>query len=279
LQEDRLLIGPAVHSTLERMAAFLQKAPIQLSSELTCTVTGPIEARNDRAYRTVVAAPAVRYCFDPAKTKRHQYPWRGIETYGPFSRDTFAKKSPRILVVCPDSAQGLVENFLRLLRDDIQLAGESTYSAGFATTFGLVNLQFVMCRVPLFGNSDRPVAPMYRRAAEEFLAMDSPTTPDAALVVLPDEYAYLPDRDNPYLAAKAVLLMAGVPIQEALISTVRKTPARLQRILQNISIALYAKMNGTPWCPWPFGSTHWWPTKVSTQGGGLGRRNHGTSSA
>ena len=62
-----------------------------------------------------------------------------------------------------------------------------------------------------------------------------------------DEQAFLPDEESPYLAAKACLLLAGVPSQEFRTSQISRKPYELQYILQNASIALYAKMNGTPW--------------------------------
>jgi hypothetical protein len=83
-------------------------------------------------------------------------------------------------------------------------------------------------------------------SAEDFLAEpDSP--PDAAIVVILDEHAHLPDPMNPYLLSKAVLLVGGVPVQEIRVSTMRKPAGALQFILQNIAVALYAKVNGTPW--------------------------------
>jgi len=59
------------------------------------------------------------YCFDAAKSKREKMAWAGLERFGPFSRDSFARKSPKILVVCPDNAKGKVEQFIRHFRDGI----------------------------------------------------------------------------------------------------------------------------------------------------------------
>jgi hypothetical protein len=44
-----------------------------------------------------------------------------------------------------------------------------------------------------------------------------------------------------------VLLMAGVPVQEVRAATLSQSASALQYTFQNLSIALYAKMNGTPW--------------------------------
>lgn len=246
-QEAHFFTGPALEGLLERMDSFLHQAsPMDLGAGLTCSVTDRIEVTNTTEYQSVVTAAPVEYCFDPAKTKRDRYAWNGIEKYGPFSRDTFAKKSPKILILFPDTVQGPVERFLRSLRDGVNLPNRSHYSGGLGKTFCLVNVQFDLCRVPWLGNSTRSVAQIYRETIEEYLANGS-ITPDAAIIVILDEHARMADIENPYLQAKALLLMAGVAVQEVRASTLSVLPNSLQYILQNISIALYAKMNGTPW--------------------------------
>ena len=57
----------------------------------------------------------------------------------------------------------------------------------------------------------------------------------------------MPDAVNPYLHAKSLLLMAGVPSQEMRVSTMRQPAGTLAYTLQNASVALYAKLNGVPW--------------------------------
>jgi hypothetical protein len=100
-----------------------------------------------------------------------------------------------------------------------------------------------MCKVPLL-NTGGP-AEAYRQAIEDQLA----ATPnvDAAIVVLTDQHGALPDPISPYLRAKATLMLAGIPAQEIKTSKLSKPPYELQYILQNFTVALYAKMNGTPW--------------------------------
>jgi argonaute-like protein implicated in RNA metabolism and viral defense len=108
-----------------------------------------------------------------------------------------------------------------------------------------VNITFVTKTVPLLARTDRPAAQIYRDTAAEALS----TSPDfdAAIVVVLDEYTRLPDVQDPYLQTKALALMAGVPVQEVKLSTLKRPPQSLQYILQNIAVALYAKMGGTPW--------------------------------
>src|SRR5207247_10667789 len=109
----------------------------------------------------------------------------------------------------------------------------------------LINPKFVVHKVPWLATTKGNPGAAYRRAAEEFLANSAP--PDAAIVVILDEHADLPDAESPYLQAKALLLMDGVPVQEARLPTITQPPSSLQFILQSIAIALYAKMSGTPW--------------------------------
>jgi len=193
-----------------------------------------------------VAASPDRYYFDAARSKVADYAWQGIRDYGPFSKDTFAKRSPTILVVFPQAAQGQTETFLKYLRDGIEIpGGTSQYPGGFAKLFGLVNPAFQLCKVPT-SNNGLTVASNYRQAIERHLS-SAPITPDAAIVILADAHSTLPDDQNPYLTSKASLLLAGIPSQEMRTSRISRKPADIQYILQNVTVALYAKMNGTPW--------------------------------
>ena len=96
-QEANFLTGPALDNILVRMEAFLKrKSPVQITPSLQAHFGSRIDVANNNNYQTVVNASPVEYCFDAARTKRNQYPWNGIERYGPFSRETFSNKSPEI---------------------------------------------------------------------------------------------------------------------------------------------------------------------------------------
>lgn len=247
-QEANFFTGPAMEKLLNTMEEFLSKvSPMHLAPDLNCSIGSWIEVANTEDYQTVISASSVEYCFDSARTKRTPYAWSGIDKYGPFSRETFAKKSPHILVIFPDTVQGTVESFLRYLRDGITFEnGFSKYSGGFAKTFCLANPKLTLHQVPWLGNAKRLPAVVYREAVEKLLSTSN-LTPDAAIVVVLDEHSRLPDPQNPYLQSKALLLMAGIPVQDIRVPTLSQSPSSLQYTLQNLSIALYAKMNGIPW--------------------------------
>ena len=245
-EEGRLRTGPALHEMLEKMEGFLRTAsPIALTSDLDCKIDNVIEMVNNNTFRTVVRLQPAKYCFDPSRAQRSEYAWSGLERFGPFDRETFSKRTPRILVVAPDTAAGKVSQFLKMFRDGITSVPSPRYGKGFAGTFGLVNPEFVMCSVPLHGAAGKRPCDLYRQTVSDYLERDPNF--DAAIVVLPDEYAELPDDSSPYLFAKAVLLMAGVPVQLARISTITQSPYSLQFTAQNIAVALYAKLGGVPW--------------------------------
>jgi hypothetical protein len=247
VQEGNFLLGPALDSLLRKMEDLLRKAsPIVLTEDLEARVTGRLEVTNREDYQAVTVSPPVEYCFDAAKAKRHEIPWAGLVQYGPFSRDTFSKRTPRLLVVCPDQAVGKVSQFLKSFRDGIQSLADSRYRKGFSGTFGLVNPEFVTCPVPLLGTSDTQLADLYRRTIETHLA-GSRDPYDAALVAILDNHGRLPDALNPYIYSKATLLLNGIPAQEIRFSTLTARHESLQWTMQNLAIAVYAKMGGIPW--------------------------------
>jgi hypothetical protein len=245
-QQDQLLNGPAREQLMGEMEKFLGKAsPLELAPDLTCDIGERVALGNDNDYQTVLKTRPVQYCFDPAKTKRHMYAWPGLESFGPFSRDTFPKKSPRMLVVFPDTVQGNAESFLAALRDGVRVQGKAAFGSGFVRTFGLFNPEFVLAPVPWLQSGSRQPVELYRQTIEQALERESAF--DAAIVVLLDEHAQFPDVRSPYLHSKALLLTNGIPSQEVRASKLRVPPNALQYILQDISLALYAKMNGIPW--------------------------------
>ncbi len=243
-REAAFMTGPGLDNCLDQFFDQFRKAEaLQLAPGVVAKVGEQVNLANIGAFQTTIELSPVEYCYDPAKTRRHQYAWHGLEEFGPYSRDSFPKRSPRVLVVCPDVAQPRIEQALRHFQHGIP---QSTFTKGFERAFNLVNLEFGWCTVPLrnFASSTKP-ALTYHSHVEKHLAGDSNF--DAAIVVVQDDHAQLPDSASPYLFAKALLLTNGIPVQEARVSTLARHPDGLQWVLQNFAVALYAKMGGTPW--------------------------------
>lgn len=236
-----LLGGPPLLEEVQRVATILAEHPLELAVDLSCSVHKPFEIAKSRGSNSVKVAKRLDYCFDSTRHKRHQYAWPGLEAHGPFSRDTFAKPSPRILVVYPDTVRGQVKTFVQQLQYGIPK--QRAFRKGMTQTFGLHNPQFDYA--PVSRTHDSSAANCYRQAITDALSQGE--LPDAAIVIVRDQESNLPDASNPYLHSKALLLMAGVASQEARLSTIARKPSELQYVLQNIAVALYAKMRGVPW--------------------------------
>jgi hypothetical protein len=243
--EASFRVGPEFDAVVMKMGDFLRrKSPVGLAQGVKASIGSRLAIGNTIETVSIYTAPPVEYVFDRSGSKRHKYAWPGLQAHGPYDRAAFAKKSPRILILYPDLAEGKVDTFLRALRDGISTLGQG-FPNGFAKTFGLINPEFPRCSVRLFGGSDVPVETAYRRAAENFLAKDAAV--DAGIVVILDEHSNLPSLENPYLRMKAFFLTLGIPTQQIRLQTINQRPSSLQYSLQNLSVALYAKLNGTPW--------------------------------
>ena len=250
--EAKTFAGPKFESLLQKVGEKLSRSPMDLGG-ITASLGERIAATNSNAYTSIRSIAKVECCFDAAKTRRDDLPWRGLKTYGPFSKETFPRRSPKIWVFCPDSSQRAVENFIRHLTDGVVLTDEHgnsrpcEYSKRFDALFHLVNPQFQIKKIGVFKSSRADVAANYVKTITECLATENLHEVTAAIVIVPDEPTTMPAANNPYLQAKALLLMNGIPVQEIRLPTITKPPQALQYPLRNIALALYAKMGGTPW--------------------------------
>ncbi len=192
---------------LPRMEQLVRKrSPLTLVPNWAHSVGPRIAAANTSGCQSFVVSTSLKHPFDAAPTGRRQYPRAGIEKFGPFSRYTSAKKSPRILMVCPDPDQGKVDRFIHYLREGIPMQGRSHFLAGFGKTFGLINPKFVVHKMPCATKAKWSPEPAYRRAPKEFLA-DSTSPPDAAIVMILEHAGPL-NADSTYLQSKARFLTA-----------------------------------------------------------------------
>lgn len=239
--ETRFTSGPSLDDILKRFSE--KERTIPLGPKISATVGSVIAVQNTSEASIFRELGAVDYCFDAAKTKRNTIPWEGLLEHGPYDSDTFQNRTPRILVVVPQTEQHKAEQVLGMFLDGIP---NGAYPVGFARLFNLRQVKFSTCPVPDQRLVGEQYAQAYRNSIEEFLSSGS-VSYDAAFVVVPDISLQLPDRSNPYLHAKALLLTNGIPSQELRVTTLHQEERPLQYVLRNIAVSLYAKMGGTPW--------------------------------
>jgi len=240
--------GPALHKYLSQLSSFFEDESVFLAPGLEANLDGPIVLGNSDSEKVIRRSGEIGYCFNPSRTKRHTVPWFGLKQYGPFDSASSSIREPRVLVVCLNTSQGRAEQFARKLRDGI--SDKRYYESGFDAVFRTYNLKFDWCIVPDDGAYKDSPGRAFSDAIERYF--DSmPKRPseeyNAALVVVEQEHAFLSGPHNPYLQAKALCLMNGVPTQQIRTETLNQNDYSLQYTLQNITTALYAKFGGIPW--------------------------------
>jgi hypothetical protein len=168
-------------------------------------------------------------------------PWpvdRQIDQHGPYDAETFPDKRVAIAVVCPEEFVGEVGQFLRQLKDGVNSAEDtSPFRQGFVRKYHLNSCDFRFHEVRRSSSLDEG----YRSAALEALT----TKPQMAIVIIREQHRELPDSGNPYYTTKARLMAQGVPVQIIKIETIRDRGRAY--ILNNLSVAVYAKLGGVPW--------------------------------
>ena len=112
------------------------RSPVTAAGADQETPRTPVTVGQQLPPERVVPAGPVEYCFDAARSKRDAYAWPGLARFGPFSRDTFARPTPR-----GSSSYSRRPRKARLRNSSGTCATgyPITREAGFARTFGLVN--------------------------------------------------------------------------------------------------------------------------------------------
>src|SRR5579871_3820974 len=221
---------------------------LAVTPELSCRFGGIVRAELGPPGAPAHQLPPVQYCFASDGSALDEYPFRGLARFGPFDGRTFDKKTPRLLIVMPHDCRAAVETFERRLLEGMAKEGEQRFARGLVGTYGLSNVipQRVAVAVPAEGAPG--VGQRYVTAITEALEPSRP--PDLGLIVVRDGDAFA-DTDNAYLAAKAYLLSQGVPTQEVRVSTILGRKTGLPYVLENIAVAIYAKLGGSPWTVQP----------------------------
>jgi len=161
-----------------------------------------------------------------------------IDSNGPFDADSFERKQARVAVIYPSDQRGHVERFAAQLRDGIASNGASgPMQQGTVRKYRLQSMQFEFVPVDLRSGK----AQGYRQAA----LSASQHAVDAALVIVTEEDRQLIGAASPYFTAKATLMSQGVPVQSVRMETVLQK--NISYSLNNIALALYAKLGGIPW--------------------------------
>ena len=173
-------------------------------------------------------------------------PDSGIKMYGPYMFTQHTRNSPLIAVVCESGYKGRVDQFLQMLRagfPDVHWQNkkrENPFRGGLVGKYRLSGLTFE------FEECQSPTAQEYRNATERLLNR-LPELPDLAIVQIREDFIHLFGDMNPYFVSKSEFMGAGVPVQAIRIENIDLPERNLPYLLNNICLASYAKLDGTPW--------------------------------
>jgi len=193
----------------------------------------------------IAKVPKTTYIFDASGTKADTWHDRGLDNYGPYDHSVFSPTQPVIAVLCEPRFKGRVEEFLRQFRDGISLSGKgrNPYSKGFLRKYLIDDLSF------RFVEAKADTASAYKEAAIRAIenAVTEGVNIDLAFVQIQERHHQLIGNDNPYFVTKALFLSKGIPDQAVEIETMMSNQYQLGYVLNNIGLATYAKLSGTPW--------------------------------
>ncbi|WP_435022732.1 argonaute/piwi family protein (plasmid) [Tundrisphaera sp. TA3] len=239
--------GPERLERLRRVLEYISKQNLEMAQGLTCTFGSFLEVRDssELQFPTVLKAPGATYVFDPTGNRTSIWPVdNGLEKHGPYSQRDFITR-PKVCVICQKSKKGQVEQFIRKLKEGITNSKSSSnpFEKGLLRKYHLEDLD-----TEFFVTEDNS-AQAYKRAIRQALESGGPNGPrwNLALVQTEEKFHELYGGSNPYLISKAEFLSHQIPSQEFEIETANLNEYSLSYALNNISLAIYAKLGGTPW--------------------------------
>jgi len=242
--------GPQSLDRLKGVRNHFASQKLALPQGVNCTIQPFLQTINRPprfSFPKLHKAPSPVYVFDPADTaKRCEWPPDGgLGRFGPYSSRRFTPNRPRVCVICQRSKKGQVEQFLRKFRDGMRHDRDKVqpFENGFVGKYCLGGLDYE------FFLTENNTADGYKKAALAAVGSSGPSGPkwNLCFVQIEDHFRNLPVAANPYMVCKAAFLTHQLPVQEFRIETTQLNSYSLSYALNNLALACYAKMRGTPW--------------------------------
>lgn len=190
----------------------------------------------------VLTAPKTTLIFHPQRRQTDFGNERGIQTYGPYSAETFTPARPRACVICRANDKGRIDSYLSKLQQGVRIPGKrQPFEKGMIRCYRLEGLDIEFFTAQ--GDSARE----YMLAAREAMSYCEQRNWDIAFIQTDDKYRHRANADNPYLVTKAFFLQNSIPSQEFRTQTAEGNDYEAAFSCNNIALASYAKMGGVPW--------------------------------
>jgi len=249
----KLQMGPERLKRIKALLSYLQSEPLEVAPGLTFTLGQPFKERTKNRWFPnceVIRKPIL--VFDPGNSPPRTDVWneRGIDEHGPYDQRFFSPKRPRVALICQAQSQGQVEQFIHKFIEGLPTVisgsgkyARAPYAKGFRRRYALEKID-----VHLFTAADSR-AVSYRsacRQAIEFAAQENEPW-NLAFIQIDEAFHQLRGDENPYLITKSMFMKQQIPVQEITLEKMTSPNSDLVFIMNDISIATYAKLGGVPW--------------------------------
>jgi hypothetical protein len=238
--------GPGRLDKLSRVVSFLGSRTFPLLPNVDFRIRSFLEEGTSQGFPVVHIAPKPVFVFDASGSRTDTWNDGGLRKHGPFSADVFTPSRPRICVICQTTKKGQVDQFLQKFLYGVRpnAQGKAPFSDGLVRKYALegVTHEYFL--------TEGRTAQAYQRAARSALERQQETGSkwDLALIQIDEDFHDLQGEDNPYFVMKAQFLSQQINVQEFEIETVTTTnETQLGYALNNMALATYAKLGGTPW--------------------------------
>lgn len=189
--------------------------------------------------------------FDPGGSPETSLTWaqKGLDEIGPYDRQSFARKRPRIAVVCEAGARRETETAVRDFLNglpNVKGPGQPPLVPHGKGLLGRFHLSEPEIRFfPAAGDGAAAYIAAAREAVSAAAGRDEHW--DLALVQVRRAWQARPFDDSPYWASKAAFLKHETPVQALSIEMTELGDFPYAMALANMGLATYAKLGGVPW--------------------------------
>ncbi|WP_145944419.1 hypothetical protein [Fuerstiella marisgermanici] len=235
--------GPGRFARLNRIQNyFALEVPSAMPPEIEISLEAFVNSESAN-FPDIRRCPRPTYVFDEFEQACDKWHDRGLKEFGPVSKNKFRDRNLKFMVICQESYRSkvtdFVERFLNGVQTQVQSGKAGPFDSGFSGKYRLNEIT-----VQYFTTPDG-TASSYSLAVDE--ATRNGNGWDFAIVQVLDADKSLRSDQSPYLVTKARLLSLKIASQEFTLETAELPISRLAYALNNMALATYAKLGGTPW--------------------------------
>lgn len=239
--------GGALLQRVRMVLDHFAKVNLEIVPDIRVQMGTPFsQGSRDSKFPPVHDAPKPTYVFDVSGTRTDFWHDRGLDQHGPYDRKTFTPTRPRLAVICQHNCRGQVEQFLHKLLEGLPkvlFKDRAPFGKGLLRKYCLDHCDFEFFETT--NDSAQGYLDASRAAIEH--ATTTGTRWNLALIQIAESFHTLHGDRNPYLVTKACFLGHGVSVQEVELETIAYPDPQLVFVLNNIALAIYAKLGGIPW--------------------------------